>query len=66
MNKCDFCICKTCAIAKSNGGADGCGDCDLCKGTPNQKAVNTCGEYYNPMPPYRDVIKIEEDYNAQT
>lgn len=35
MNKCDFCICKTCAIAYSNGGAEGCGDCELCKGTPN-------------------------------
>ena len=35
MNKCDFCICKTCAIAYYNGGAEGCGDCWLCEGTPN-------------------------------
>lgn len=54
MDKCDFCICKTCAIAYSNGGAEGCGDCDLCKGTPNQKPVNSCYDYYNPKPRNND------------
>ena len=50
MNKCDFCICKTCAIAYYNGGAPGCGDCWLCEGTPNQHGVTICNEYYNPTP----------------
>lgn len=47
MNKCDHCICKTCAIAEINGGAPGCGDCYECMSQdfPN---VTQCGEYYNP------------------
>lgn len=47
MNKCDYCICKTCAIAQVNGGAEGCGNCEDCKVT-NQKPVNMCIDYYNP------------------
>lgn len=47
MNKCDYCICKTCAIAQTNGGAEGCGNCEDCKVT-NQKPVNMCTDYYNP------------------
>lgn len=66
MNKCDFCICKTCAIAYYNGGAEGCGDCWLCEGTPNQRGVTMCNEYYNPTPkeykpsPY-DKIECENE-----
>ena len=50
MDKCAFCICKTCAIAESNGGAPGCGNCDICLGTPNQRGVTSCSDYYNPEP----------------
>ena len=42
--KCNYCICKTCAIAEINGGAPGCGnckDCDLIDG------CRSCNEYYN-------------------
>lgn len=56
-SKCNFCICKTCALAQSNGGAEGCGNCELCLGTPNQRQVNCCNEYYNPMPPYKKAIQ---------
>ena len=45
--KCNYCICKTCAIAEINGGAPGCGnckDCDLIDG------CRSCNEYYNPEP----------------
>lgn len=56
-DKCNYCICKTCAIAKINGGADGCGDCRVCINTPNQKEINYCHEYYNPLPPYREIIQ---------
>lgn len=46
-NKCNYCICKTCAIAQINGGAPGCGnceDCDLIDG------CRSCNDYYNPEP----------------
>lgn len=65
MNKCKYCICKTCALAKSNGGADGCGDCEVCLNTPNQKQINFCHEYYNPMPPYQKAIQNAIDELCQ-
>lgn len=43
-NKCNHCICKTCALAYENGGAEGCGNClkcDLIEG------CTSCREYYN-------------------
>ena len=49
--KCNYCICKTCAIAEINGGAPGCGnckDCDLIDG------CRSCNEYYNPEPTWRN------------
>lgn len=48
MNKCDYCICKTCAIAQINGGAEGCGDCNSCKEHEYYLFVNACNEYYSP------------------
>lgn len=47
-NPCDYCICKTCAIACKNGGAKGCGDCDYCKTEEYSCRCTNCGEYYNP------------------
>lgn len=47
MNKCNFCICKTCDLAYYNGGAPGCGDCWMCEGLPEEKGVTSCLEYYN-------------------
>lgn len=61
MEKCDFCICKTCAIAYTNGGAPGCGDCELCKGTPNEKPVTSCNEYYNPLPRRNEKVNSESE-----
>lgn len=46
-NKCDYCICKTCAIAYVNGGAKGGGDCEKCK-AENLTETKTCYSYYNP------------------
>ena len=40
---CRKCICAHCLIAKTNGGADGCGDCSQCKG---EKPVNNCTDFY--------------------
>lgn len=43
-DKCNHCICKTCALAYENGGAEGCGDClkcDLIEG------CISCRDYYN-------------------
>lgn len=48
MNKCDYCICKTCAIAEVNGGAPGCGDCYNCMKKDYRDMTNHCNEYYNP------------------
>ena len=48
-NPCEHCICKTCAIAKVNGGAPGCGDCDFCKSDNYLGRCTNCGEYYNPV-----------------
>lgn len=46
-NKCDYCICKTCAIAYVNSGAEGCGDCEKCK-VENLTETKNCYSYYNP------------------
>lgn len=43
---CNHCICKTCAIAYENGGAEGCGDCIKCK-EEKWDTVNGCPMYYN-------------------
>lgn len=51
MNKCLYCICKTCFIAESNGGASGCGNCDECLKHDYQQFCNHCSEYYNDTPP---------------
>lgn len=51
MNKCLYCICKTCFIAESNGGAPGCGNCDDCIEHNYQQFCNHCNEYYNDTPP---------------
>lgn len=48
-NPCEHCICKTCAIAYSNGGAIGCGDCDYCKKDSYLSRCTHCNEYYNPL-----------------
>ena len=45
---CNHCICKTCAIAYVNGGAEGCGDCDFCKSHEYHWFNNECKDYYNP------------------
>ena len=47
MDKCNFCICKTCALAYYDGGAPGGGDCWMCEGLPEEKGVTSCPEYYN-------------------
>lgn len=46
-NKCNHCICKTCAIAQINGGASGCGNCKDCDLTDG---CRSCNEYYNLEP----------------
>lgn len=48
MKECDYCICKTCAIAYTNGGAPGCGDCERCKSNAYNEKCNNCYEYYCP------------------
>ena len=48
MNKCDYCICKTCAIAYINGGAEGCGDCEYCREHEYILFHNSCYDYYCP------------------
>lgn len=48
VNFCDYCICKTCAIAQKNGGAEGCGDCETCKKSDHSLFSNGCKDYYNP------------------
>jgi hypothetical protein len=48
-NPCEYCICKTCAIAETNGGAEGCGDCYSCKRTNYSDRCTNCNEYYNPI-----------------
>lgn len=40
---CTSCICSVCLIAESNGGAPGCGNCDICGGT---EPCNNCKEFY--------------------
>ena len=45
--KCNYCICKTCAIAEINGGAPGCGNCKDCHLIDG---CRSCNEYYNPEP----------------
>lgn len=45
MKKCQYCLCRDCKLAFSNGGAPGCGNCEECQGTPNQKPVGICNEY---------------------
>lgn len=45
--KCNYCICKTCAIAEINGGAPGCGNCKDCNLIDG---CRSCNEYYNPEP----------------
>lgn len=47
-NPCDYCICKTCAIAEVNGGAEGCGNCSSCKSRNYAERTNSCSDYYNP------------------
>lgn len=46
-SNCNHCICKTCAIAYENSGAEGCGDCTKCK-EEKWDTVNNCPMYYNP------------------
>ena len=46
-NKCDYCICKSCTIAQTTGGADGCGNCENCKNYGDNVAVIKCAEYCN-------------------
>lgn len=44
---CHHCICKTCLIAKVNGGAPGCGDCYKCSNEGYNLFCQSCREYYN-------------------
>lgn len=53
INSCNKCLCKTCAIAYENGGAEGCGDCLKCR-TGISAPVLNCQEYYNPELPKID------------
>lgn len=46
-DKCNYCICKTCAVAQVNGGAPGCGDCKNCDLTDG---CRSCNDYYNIEP----------------
>lgn len=48
-NPCEHCICKTCAIAQINGGAEGCGNCNFCKKDNYLNRCTHCNEYYNPI-----------------
>lgn len=43
-DKCNHCICKTCALAYENGGAEGCGNCLKCD---LMEGCTSCREYYN-------------------
>lgn len=46
--ECNKCICKTCAIAEVNGGAEGCGNCYECIIDGDMHFFCTkCNEYYN-------------------
>lgn len=56
--KCDNCICKTCLIAQSNGGAEGCGNCQECLFDNTQENCTNCSEYYNPNPRF-DIKRLE-------
>ena len=48
IKPCEHCICKTCAIAYINGGAEGCGDCKVCKEINYKLRQTGCYDYYNP------------------
>ena len=50
MDKCNHCICKTCAIAYVNGGAPGCGDCIKCIANDFDLQCKSCNDYYNSSP----------------
>lgn len=51
---CNRCICKTCAIAYENDGAEGCGDCTKCK-EEKWDTVNGCPtEKIPPNDPFWD------------
>lgn len=52
-NNCEHCICKTCSLAYINGGAEGCGNCYDCD---SECGINSCKDYYNPIP-------VQEDKN---
>lgn len=52
-SNCDHCICKTCSLAYINGGAEGCGNCYECD---SECGINSCKDYYNPIP-------VQEDKN---
>lgn len=47
MDQCRTCICKTCFLAHSNGGAEGCGDCVECKEREYYWHSNHCSDYIN-------------------
>ena len=53
INSCNKCLCKTCAIAYENGGAEGCGDCLKCRTGASAPVLN-CEGYYNPELPRID------------
>lgn len=60
-SKCNSCLCKTCAIAYENGGAEGCGDCIKCKNGQIYGPIKRCEDYYNPMPPKINYNRRKEE-----
>lgn len=65
--ECNKCICKTCAIAEVNGGAEGCGNCYECITNGEMHCFRTrCSDYYNADTPGDAqywVSKIVKTYN---
>jgi hypothetical protein len=59
--KCINCICKTCLIAESNGGAPGCGDCDYCINNNYYWFNNNCSDYMNTSPPNISIKEGEQN-----
>ena len=57
---CNRCICKTCAIAYENSGAEGCGDCTKCK-EEKWDTVNGYPMYYNPTEKSRQMTHFGTD-----
>lgn len=57
---CRKCICSVCLIAESNGGAPGCGNCDICGGT---EPCNNCKEFYAFVRPVPQTCAPREEEN---